>query len=90
MIEQRWEVRLGSPVVAMDGDYGRLQQLILDPRQKRVLALAVRKNGLVTSHTVVVPQAAVAEATDSEVHLTSVMNRRMRYLNFGLIPDGIL
>lgn len=69
MVEQRWEVELGSPVLATDGEYGRLQQVILDPRQERVVALAVRKNGLVNSHTVVVPQAAVAAATDGEVHL---------------------
>jgi osmotically-inducible protein OsmY/sporulation protein YlmC with PRC-barrel domain len=70
MIEQRLEVKIGSAVLTTDGDYGRLQQVILDPRRARVAALAVRKNGLVNSHTVVVPQAAVVAAADTEVQLT--------------------
>lgn len=69
MIEQRLEVKIGAPVFATDGEYGRLQQVILDPRQARVAALAVRKNGLVNPETVVVPQAAVAAAAADEVHL---------------------
>lgn len=69
MIEQTWEVKIGSPVLATDGNYGRLEQVILDPHHERVIALAVRKTGLVNSPTVVVPQAAVAAAAADEVHL---------------------
>jgi osmotically-inducible protein OsmY/sporulation protein YlmC with PRC-barrel domain len=69
MIEQTWEVKIGSPVLATDGNYGRLEQVILDPHHERVIALAVRKTGLVNPQTVVVPQAAVAAATADEVHL---------------------
>jgi osmotically-inducible protein OsmY/sporulation protein YlmC with PRC-barrel domain len=69
MIEPRWEVKIGSPVMATDGEYGRLQQLILDPHQERVVALLVRQHGLVTSRTVVVPEEEVADATDNEVRL---------------------
>ncbi len=37
MDKQRWEVKIGSPVVATDDEYGRLQQLILDPHQERLI-----------------------------------------------------
>lgn len=69
MIEQRWEVKIGSPVLTTDGEYGRLQQLILDPHQERIVALLVRQHGLVTSHIAVVPPEEVAAATDNEVRL---------------------
>jgi len=69
MVKPRWEVRIGSPVMATDGKYGRLQQVVLDPHQERVVALLVQRHDLVTSHTVVVPEDEVAEATDDEVRL---------------------
>ena len=30
MVEPRWEVKIGSPVTVTDGDYGRLQQLLVE------------------------------------------------------------
>ncbi len=69
MVKPRWEVKIGSPVMATDGEYGRLQQLILDPHQQRVVALLVRKHGLIPAHIVIVPEDQVAEATDREVRL---------------------
>ena len=69
MEKTRWEVKIGAPVMATDGEYGRLEQLILDPHQERVVALIVRQNGLRPSHTVVVPEEDVAEATENEVRL---------------------
>jgi osmotically-inducible protein OsmY/sporulation protein YlmC with PRC-barrel domain len=69
MEKTRWEVKIGTPVMATDGEYGRLEQLILDPHQERVVALIVRQNSLVPSHTVVVPEDDVADATENEVRL---------------------
>jgi osmotically-inducible protein OsmY/sporulation protein YlmC with PRC-barrel domain len=69
MIEQRWEVKIGSPVLATDGEFGRLQQLILDPHQERIIALLVQRHGLATSRIAVVPSEEVADATAREVRL---------------------
>lgn len=69
MIGPRWEVKIGSPVLTTDGEYGRLEELILDPDQERVVALLVQQHGLVFSHIVVVPEEEVADATDSQVRL---------------------
>ncbi|MDR3576081.1 MAG: BON domain-containing protein [Anaerolineaceae bacterium] len=58
--------------MAKDGEYGRLQQLILDPHKDRVVALVVRQFGLygpLNSRTVIVPEEEVADATDKEVRL---------------------
>jgi hypothetical protein len=38
MIGIRWEVKIGSPVFATDGECGHLQQLLLNPHQERVVA----------------------------------------------------
>ena len=69
MAEPRWEMKIGSRVMATDGEYGHLQQVIVDPHQERVVALIVRQHGLPSPHTVVVPEKDVAEATDYEVRL---------------------
>src|SRR5512136_3422554 len=69
MLEQRWEIETGLPVLATDGEYGRLQQLILDPLQERIVALLVRQRGPAASHIVIVPPEEVADATESEVRL---------------------
>jgi osmotically-inducible protein OsmY/sporulation protein YlmC with PRC-barrel domain len=55
--------------MATDGQYGRLQQLILDPYQERVVAVLVRKEGLLSSHSILVPEEAVSAMTDREVRL---------------------
>jgi sporulation protein YlmC with PRC-barrel domain len=55
--------------MATDGEYGRLQQLILDPYQERVVALFVRKLSLRSPHTVFIPEEAVADITAGEVQL---------------------
>src|SRR5262245_22995733 len=69
MVEPRWEVKIGSRVMATDGEYGRLDALVLDPRRDRVVALLVRRHGLLSSWIVVVPEAVVASATENEVQL---------------------
>jgi osmotically-inducible protein OsmY/sporulation protein YlmC with PRC-barrel domain len=69
MVKPRWEVKIGTPVIATDGEYGYLRQVILDPHQERIVALIVRQHGLVASHSVVVPVEEVADATESEVRL---------------------
>ena len=69
MNERRWEVRIVSPVVATDGDYGHLQELILDPEQERIAALVVRRHGLLPTHLVAVPEEAIANAAENEVRL---------------------
>ena len=69
MVEPRWEVKIGSPVMATDGEYGRLDALVVEPRRDRVVALLVRRHGLLSSWIAVVPEAAVASATENKVQL---------------------
>jgi osmotically-inducible protein OsmY/sporulation protein YlmC with PRC-barrel domain len=92
MVEPRWEVKIGSPVTVTDGDYGRLQQLLVDPGQERVVGLLVRPHGWLPYHPVVVPENAIAEASEDEVRLN--INREQlealpEYLSDSeLIVDG--
>ena len=69
MIEPRWEVKIGSRMTTTDGDYGRLQQLLVDPGPERVVGLLVRPHGWLPYHPVIVPENVIAEATDSSVLL---------------------
>ncbi len=69
MAELRWEVNLGSPVVATDGKYGSVQQLILDPQQERAVALLVKRHGPPNAPVVVVPEEAMADASEREVRV---------------------
>ena len=69
MVEPRWEVKIGSPVTATDGDYGRLQQLLVDPGQKQVVGLLVQPHGWLPYHPVVVPENVIADASENEVRL---------------------
>ncbi len=69
MIEPRWEVKIGSTVVATDGEYGHLQELLVDPHQERVVALLVRPHRLIPSPTVVVPEELIANASEQGVRL---------------------
>ncbi len=69
MVEPRWEVKIGSPVTATDGDYGQLQQLLVDPGQERVVGLLVRPQGWLPYHPVVVPENVIADASENEVRL---------------------
>ncbi len=69
MAERRWEVKIGSTVTATDGDYGHLQQLLVDPHQGRVIALLVWPYKLIPPQTVVAPEAAIADASENEVRL---------------------
>ena len=69
MVEQRWEVKIGSTVTTTDSDYGQLQQLLVDPEQERVVGLLVRPHGWLPYHPVVVPENAIADASEDEVRL---------------------
>ncbi len=69
MIEPRWEVKIGSTVIATDGEYGYLQQLLVDPHQERVVALLVRPHRLIPSPTIVVPEELIANASEQSVRL---------------------
>ncbi len=69
MAKTRWEMKIGSPVMATDGEFGYLQMVIMDPHQERVVALLVRQYGLIAPHTIVVPEDKIADATDREVRL---------------------
>ena len=69
MVKPRLEVKIGSAVMASDGEYGRLQQVILDPHQERVVALLIRQNGWGKFRIVVVPEEEVDDANDNEVRL---------------------
>jgi osmotically-inducible protein OsmY/sporulation protein YlmC with PRC-barrel domain len=69
MNKPRWELKIGSPVMVADGKYGRLKQVILDPHQEQVVALLVQRHGLGTSHTIVVPEGDIANASEHKVRL---------------------
>jgi osmotically-inducible protein OsmY len=69
MVEPRWEVKIGSPVTATDGDYGCLQELLVDPQERRVVGLFVRPHGLLPYHPVVVPENVISDASENEVRL---------------------
>jgi osmotically-inducible protein OsmY len=69
MVASRMEMKIGSPVIAADGPYGHLQQVIVDPHQERIVALLVRQSGPLIPQIVVVPEQDVADANDSEVRL---------------------
>ena len=69
MTKPRWELKIGSPVMVTDGKYGRLEQVILDPHQEQVVALLVQRHGLGPSHTIVVPEGDIANASENEVCL---------------------
>ena len=69
MVEPRWEVKIGSTVMTKDGEYGHLQQVLLDPHLERVVALLVRPYRLIPSPTVVVPEELIADASEKEVRL---------------------
>jgi osmotically-inducible protein OsmY/uncharacterized protein YrrD len=69
MVEPRWEVKIESPVTATDGDYGCLQQLLVDPGQERVVGLLVRPRGWLPYHPVVIPENVIADASENEVRL---------------------
>ncbi len=92
MVEPRFEIKIGSPVMATDGECGRLQALILDPRRERVVAVLVRQHGLPLSRIVIVPEAAVSSATEDEVQL-KISREQVQALpeyqpNSGLVAEG--
>ncbi len=69
MVESRWEVKIGALVMATDGIYGHLEQLLIDPHQERIVALLVRPHGMIPSTPVVVPNNLIANASENEVRL---------------------
>ncbi len=71
MEKTRWEVKIGSPVMATDGEYGRLQTVNSgsSPGAGRRFDRAAAMSGPVTFRTVVVPEEMVADAKENEVRL---------------------
>ena len=69
MTEGRWELKLGSKVMATDGECGHLSQLLLDPKQERVIAILVRLHGPIPYPAAVVPQRLIVEASEDNVQL---------------------
>jgi osmotically-inducible protein OsmY/uncharacterized protein YrrD len=68
MPEPRLELKIGAPVDAADGPFGRLHQVILSPVESRVVALIVRRTPW-PPREVVVPATEIAEATEQRVRL---------------------
>jgi osmotically-inducible protein OsmY/uncharacterized protein YrrD len=66
--EARIELKIGAPVVAVDGAFGHLRQVILSPIERRVVALIIR-HGALQPRDIVVPVADVADATEQLVRL---------------------
>jgi osmotically-inducible protein OsmY len=52
-----------------DGDYGRLQQLLVNPGQERVVGLLVRPHGWLPYQPILVPENVIADASENEVRL---------------------
>lgn len=65
---RRLKIKVGSPVIAKDGNCGYLRQVILDPDQKKVIGLVVKPDHL-AKFTVIVPMDQVADATEDDVRL---------------------
>jgi hypothetical protein len=72
MSVKRWEIKLGGLVEASDGPVGRVQQVVLNPGNKRVTTLVVRRR-MLFGQDIVVPIEAVENATDEliRLHLSS-------------------
>lgn len=66
MSETRWELNIGSRITATDGEAGRLQQVLVDPGQDRMVALVVQ-SGPLSERTVVMPVDQVTDATETEI-----------------------
>lgn len=68
MTEERMELRIGTPIIARDGAYGYLEQIVIDRPSSRVTGLVVRKNPLVDTAPVI-PLEKIADATDEEIRV---------------------
>ncbi len=68
MDEKRLELKIGSPVIAKDGNCGHIQQLVIDPQQEKVIGLIIKRD-LLSKHGVTVPLELVEKSTESEVYL---------------------
>lgn len=92
MSDLRWEVKIGSPVVASDGEFGHLQQLLMDPCRERLVALVVRQRGITPLHDYLVPEGKIVEATDHEVRLNLDREQLEALSNYwasaGLLVEG--
>lgn len=66
-LEPRFEIVIGAPVECSDGPFGHVRQVILSPRQRRVLALVVRAG--FPPRDVAVPIEYIADADDRRVKL---------------------
>ena len=85
MSVKRWEIKIGAPVEARGGPVGRVQQVVLNPGNKRVTALVIRQ-GMLFGQNIVVPIKAVEDATDKliRLHLSSdqLQSQPAHYLPF--------
>lgn len=68
MNQRRLELKIGSPVIAKDGNCGHIQQLVIDPHQEKVIGLIVKRD-LLSKHGMIVPLEMVEKSTESEVYL---------------------
>jgi osmotically-inducible protein OsmY/sporulation protein YlmC with PRC-barrel domain len=69
MVDPRWELKIGSMVTTTDGEYGRLQQLLVNPHWERIIALLIQPYRLIPPPIVVVPEELIADASVNEVRL---------------------
>ncbi len=68
MDERRLELKIGSPVIAKDGNCGHIQRLVVDPHQEKIIGLIVQSDFLSKSG-LLVPVEQVENATESGVQL---------------------
>ena len=68
MADPRLELKIGARVETTDGLFGHVHQVILSPRQKRVVGLVVR-TGLLPARNWVVPTDWIEDVTEERIQL---------------------
>jgi osmotically-inducible protein OsmY len=67
--ENRWEIRIGSPVACGDEKVGTVERVVMSPRSREVTHLVVHR-GIVGHHDLVIPIDNVESADDELVRLS--------------------
>jgi osmotically-inducible protein OsmY/sporulation protein YlmC with PRC-barrel domain len=68
MAEERMELRIGAPIFASDGEYGHLEQIVIDRPSSRVTGLVVRTNPLIDT-VQLIPVEDITNATDDAIRV---------------------
>jgi uncharacterized protein YrrD len=77
------EIRIGVPVVAEDGEAGRVSRVVLDPETTQVVGIVAEEAGMLP-HDVVIPVSAVLNASDDAVCVSGTLDDVSQYPPFTL------